>query len=103
MFKKRIKTKYNYFNRIRPKDYPYYDWYYDFGDSITYAWRDKGSFYDEYDDWFDDDYDDTYECGCCKCCGCDCIDPSWLYEDYYDLDEEIDLEELAEEIGDIAI
>lgn len=28
--------------------------------------------WDEDDDYYEDGYEDTYDCGCCKCCGCDC-------------------------------
>lgn len=82
MFRKRIKTKYNYFNRIRPAIYPFYD-------IEIRDWRDKYycTLKQRYliDDWFDD----IYECGCCKCCGCDCDEDDYEEYEFWDVEEEI--------------
>lgn len=37
------------------------------------------------DAWESYEYDDRYECGCCMCCGCDC-----LYDPDYDLNDDVE-------------
>jgi len=39
------------------------------GEIVAWWWSSHESHLDVYDP-----LDDRYECGCCKCCGCDCWD-----------------------------